>query len=440
MNKFITTFIVAAAFAGVLAASGATIQMKDKKNHKAYSIESETLSGIGWESARKVPGKRLYIWDVESVRYDADGMDEYNGLQRKLEGGRGAKLASDAKSYLGDSEMPEKLSKDEWARIQLQAQYYYAQGLFLQSQYDDAIEAFETYLKDAEKAAETKVDRALPSKVISKSAITGKKIANVSSLNRFFLDGLEALGLAYLRKGEADKAMKGAFALLQDITDTLGRAEAFDWSLRALRSAASYAEQNDNYADARKSYEQLELVALRKASGRATRTSIEANLKVGYMLVAEGKTRDAKSRFFKAIRAWETQVKALEKNPGAPKKNWIDSDLAYETSGAYVGQGLVMLKEAEKSKKVEDYTEALDSFSKSIALFNADSEIRSMALLGAARASQLLEGKAKTDAAKELYGKWTARYVLELDALHGDSKTIDSEWMKEIRKTANKYS
>ncbi|MHC4841977.1 MAG: tetratricopeptide repeat protein [Planctomycetota bacterium] len=439
MNKTIATFIVAAAFAGVLAASGATIQMKTKKTHSAYSIQSETLSGIHWEESRKMPGKRIYIWDIESLRYDADGMDEYNGLQRKLEGGRGAKLASDAASYLGDSEKPKKLTDDEWARIQLQAQYYYAQGLFLQSQYDEAIEAFETYITDAEKVAENAVERALPSQPIGKSPITGKAIKNVSSLNRFFLDALEALGLAYLRKGEADKAMKGAFALLMDITDKLGRPEAFDWSLRALRSAASYAEDNNNPTDARKSYEQLEQIALRKAKGKPTRTSIEANLKVGYMLVEEGKTRDAKARFFKAIRAWET-VENFEKAPKAPKKNWIGSDLAYETAGAYVGQGLVILKDAEKSKKAEDYTKALDSFAKSVSLFNADDEIRSMALLGAARASQLLAGKAKSDSAKGMYGKWTARYVMELDMLHADSKAVSHEWMKAIRKVANKHS
>ncbi|MCF6227605.1 MAG: hypothetical protein L3J82_02920, partial [Planctomycetes bacterium] len=105
-------------------------------------------------------------------------------------------------------------------------------------------------------------------------------------------------------------------------------------------------------------------------------------------------------------------------------------------AGAFVGQGLVLLKDGDKT---EDYTEALEMFSKSIALFNADDTIRSLAILGAARASQLLHDDAKKKSAKEMYGKWAARYLLELDKLHGGSRAIDHEWMKEIRKVANKY-
>lgn len=435
MSKIITALILMATFAGALAASGATIQLKNGKSHKAYSITSESLSGIGWEQARKVKGKRIYMWDVEVVLYDADDMDEYNGLQRKLDGGRGAKLAQDAKTYLAGSEKPKKLTDEEWARVNLQAQYFYAQGLFLQDKYDDAIEAFETYIKDAKAAAKaTRVDGALP----FTGNVTG--ITNVSSLNRFFLDALEGLGLSYLKKGQMDKASKNALTPLKKICDGFsGRREYYEWSLRALRAAAEYAESVNNPTDARKYYEELEGVALRKAGGKPSRESIEANLKVGFMLVAEGDTRAAKARFYKAIKAWENQTKNQDKPKQAkpPKKGWINKDVAYETAGAYVGQGLVLLKDGNKT---EDYTKALEAFSRSIALFNADDTIRSMAILGAARASQLLHDAAKKKSAKEMYGKWAARYILELDKLHGDSNAIDHEWMADIRKVANKYA
>ncbi|MEE9311632.1 MAG: hypothetical protein V3V10_04390 [Planctomycetota bacterium] len=432
MSKIVIALILTATFAGALAASGAIIQLKNNKSHKAYSITSETLSGIGWEEERRVKGKRLYIWDVEVVLYDADDMDEYNGLKRKLDGGRGIKLAQDAKTYLAGAVKPEKLTVDEWARIQLQAQYFYAQGLFLQDKYDDAIEAFETYIKDAKAAAKAeKVGGALQSKNVA-------GYTNVSSLNRFFLDALEGLGLAHLKKGQMDKASKDALTPLEKICDSFsGRTEYYEWSIRALRAAAEYAESVNNPTDARKYYEKLEGVALRKAGGKASRESIEANLKVGFMLVAEGDTRAAKSRFYKAIKAWENQTKNQEKSPKPPKKGWINKDVAYETAGAYVGQGLVLLKDGDKT---EDYTEALEMFSKSIALFNADDTIRSKAILGAARASQLLHDAAKKKSAKEMYGKWAARYILELDKLHGDSNAIDHEWMKDIRKVANKYA
>ncbi|MCF6227446.1 MAG: hypothetical protein L3J82_02120, partial [Planctomycetes bacterium] len=336
MSKIITALILTATFAGALAASGATIQLKNGKRLAAYSITSETLSGVGWEEERKAKGKRLYIWDVEVVLYAADDMDEYNGLQRKLDGGRGAKLAADAKTYLGDSaDKPKKLTDNEWARVQLQAQYFYAQGLFLQDKYDDAIEAFGTYIKEAKKvAAATKVDGALPSKNVP-------GIKNVSSLNRFYLDALEGLGLAHLKKGQMDKADKDALTPLQKICDSFsGRTEYYEWSLRALRASAEYAESVNNPTDARKYYEKLAVVALRKASGKPSRESIEANLKVGFMLIAEGDTRSAKARFYKAIKAWENQTKSQEKAPKPPKKGWINKDVAYETAGAYVGQGI----------------------------------------------------------------------------------------------------
>lgn len=446
MSRVITILAVAAVFAGfVSAASGASIVLKDEKKLPAYEIISETLSGINWNEAEvdnrgrkklKGLGKRIYIWQVQNVRYDNEDMDQYNGLQRTLEGGRGSKLAKGAESFLGNSPQPRKMPDDEWARIQLQCQYFYAQGLFLQNKYDAAIDEFIKYLIGAEDAAKTAVSRALQSGSFQ-SVVSGKVVKNTSSLNRFYLDALEALGLAYLKKGEIGNAMKKAFGPLQKATEAMKRPEFIDWSLRSLRSAAEYAESTKNYADARKSYEEYEKVALRKNSGKPSRTSIEAGLKVGYMLVADDDTRKAKARFSKAIKSWENSLKALEKNPAAPKKNWVTSDIAFQTSGAYVGQGLVFLKTAKSSA---DYSNALDSFSKSIALFNADSEIRSMALLGAARASQKLHAGAKTEIAKKMYGKWAAKYLHELESLHADSKSAGHDWIADIKKVAAKFS
>ncbi|MCA8915270.1 MAG: hypothetical protein KDB90_07650 [Planctomycetes bacterium] len=452
MKNLILATTVAALCAGVLsAAAGGVIQTKDGKANTAYDIQAQTVSGIIWESERGRPGTKVKPWEVDGVRYSGNAMDEFNGLSRKLAGGQSGRLISDAQAIL-NMKAPSGFD-DAWSGIQLSAKYYIAMGYYLQNDWEGAVTQLEDYIKECEKA-DNLYDKSVVPRVDFTSKVSGKKVSNAGGLNRFYLDALEALGLAYLKKGEAKTASDKAFGPLMELTENLasnsGDKEYFDWGLRALRASARYAEEQKDYKGARDAYDDLARVALKKQGGKPSRASYEAQLKVGFMQILEGDTRGAQARFYEAVKAWKEAHKV---NPGRswqPRPEWISSDLAYLTAGSFLGQGLVT---AATAKKAEDWAEALENFSESLSIFNADDEIRSKALLGAANAcAQLAElnkgvlvevkrndKTEKVALSSENYAKLADKYVSELTSLLGKTKAAEDESLPGIQKIINTY-
>ena len=446
MQKFMMIASVAVVLAGALsAAAAATIQKKDGRPEQAYDIKAETVSGIIWESERGRPGTRIKLWEVRDVSYGGSTMDQYNGLSRKLAGGLGAKLRSDAQDFKG-SEKPSGFDDDQWARLKLSLDYFIAMADYLQGDWSAAVSELETYIK----ACEEKLYTDSVVRAEFKSGVTGKQVKNAGGLNRYYLDALEALGLAYLKQGDAKNANKKAFEPLQALTEDLaknsGDSEYFDWGIRALRASADSAKELQDYKGARESYEALARVALKKNAGRPSRASYEAQLKVGFMQIKEGDTRGANSRFYEAVNKWEDEHKKPDR-AWQPRNDWIDPDRAYLTAGSYVGQGLV---KAEGAKRVDDWAEALQLFSTSLSIFNADDEIRSMALLGAANAAAQLaelnqdvlredkDGK-KVAKTSDNYATLAEKYLSELTNLLPKTKAAEDESIPEIQKLISKY-
>src|SRR5690606_15605950 len=154
----------------------------------------------------------------------------------------------------------------------------------------------------------------------------GKPVANAGGLNRFYLDALEALGIAYLNQGDAKAAGEKAFKPLQELTEALasnsGDKEYFDWGIRALRASARYAEDQKDFKGAREAYDELSRVAVKKQGGKPSRTSYEAQLKGGFMQILEGDTRAAQARFYEAVKNWEDGHKTTRTQP--PRNDWIN--------------------------------------------------------------------------------------------------------------------
>ncbi|MEZ5992418.1 MAG: hypothetical protein R3E76_08695 [Planctomycetota bacterium] len=439
MRNIILASTTALLLAGALsAAAGGVIQTKDGQSLQAYDIQAETVSGVIWESERDRPGTNVRLWNLDDVRYSGQAMDEYNGLSRKLAGGRGDRLIADANAMI-NGEKPSGWGDDQWARVQLSCQYFAAMGQYLQSDYAAAISGLEAYIKEAEKSGNL-VDRNVVPRASFTSGVSGRKVDNAGGLNRFYLDALEALGLAYLKKGDAASANTKAFKPLQDLTETLssnsGDKEYFDWGLRALRASARYAEDQKDYKGARQNYDDLARVALKKNAGRPSRASYEAQLKVGFMQILEGDATGAQSRFFEATRNW-TKDHKKDGRAWQPKTGWIDQDLAYLTAGSFVGMGLV---QSAKAKRTDDWAEAYESFTISLSLFNADDEIRSKALLGAANAcAQLADLNSGKPVQAAVYAKLSEKYLSELTTLLPKTKAADDESIPGIQKIVNKY-
>ncbi|MCA8910988.1 MAG: hypothetical protein KDB82_04750 [Planctomycetes bacterium] len=453
MHKLIVASTIALLLAGSLnAAAGGVIQTKDGQSQKASDIQAETISGIIWEKAKNQPGTRVRLWDLDDVRYSGQAMDEFNGLSRKLAGGRADRLIADAQQML-NAEKPSGWSDEQWEGVQLSCKFYVAMGRYLEANYGAAVDGLQDYIKEAEGKL-SGVGGLVP-RVSFQSAVTGKQVTNGGALNRFYLDALEALGLSYLKQGDAAKATKFAFKPLQDLTEEMssnsGDKEYFDWSLRALRASARYAEAQKDYAGARKSYEDLARVALTKNAGRPSRAAYEAQLKVGFMQILEGDGSGAQSRFYDAKRKWEADhTDGIKTRAWQPRANWIDPDVAYLTAGSYVGMGLV---EALKAKRTDDWAEALEYFSTSLSIFNADDEIRSMALLGAANAAAQLaelnkdnkidvkvgDKTVKKAVTAETYAKLSEKYLSELTTLLPKSKAAEDESIPDIQKIINEY-
>jgi tetratricopeptide (TPR) repeat protein len=435
MNLMLASVALAALAAPVFAARGA-IETRSGKIESAYAIDSETISGVNWQRERNQPGPRVELWDVLHVRYEGQTMDAYNGMARQLAGAKGQKMQQDASAMLKEN-APTGFSADEWARIQLACRYFLAAGLALQGSHDDAVARYIEYLKACDDKPASGGFRAK-----FKSAVSNKEIADAGGLHRLYLDGLTGLGMAYLARKEGAKANEQAFKPLIELCGSLaaasGKSQYFDWSLRALRSLARYSEDAKDFKGAREAYEQMVRIALQKEGGRQSRASAEAQLKVGYMQILEGDLGGARAKFYEATRAWEAahQTSSLQ-NPTPPRANWLNADVAYLTAGSYVGQGLV---DSARAKTNNDWASALTNFSMALAVFRADDEIRSMALLGAANAaSRLAELNGTKAEVASTYAKLAEKYLSELVSQLSKTKAANDALVPEIEKRITQF-
>ena len=417
------------------AAAGGAIQTKDGKSNKAYDIHAETISGVIWQAEKDLPTiTKAQLWELDSVRYEGQAMDEFNSLARKLAGGQGVKMGKDARTVL-TMKMPVSFDEKQWERIKVSAKYYVAMADFLASNWDGAITGLEDYIVAAE-AADALYDKNVAQRITFTSKVSGKAVTNGGGLNRFYLDALENLGMAYIKSGKAADANEKAFKPLQTLTEALSVSSKlyYNWAMRALRASAANAMATKDYTGALESYKALKDVAI-KQSGDESRGAYEAQLKMGFTQILAGDTRAAQANFSEATKKWKAAHKAEGSSP--PANNWINPDTAYLTAGSFVGEGLV---KAAGAKKSEDWAEALESFSTSLAIFNADDEIRSMALLGAANASAKLAelNKAEKAVAKN-YAVLAEKYLSELTSLLAKTVAADDDSIPGIQKTINAY-
>jgi hypothetical protein len=437
MRHFMLAATAAILLGGALsAAAGGVIQLKDGKSNAAYDIVAETVSGVIWESEKDRAGTKVQLWDLDNVQYKGQAMDEYNSLGRKLAGGRGAPLAKDAREVI-TMQAPAGFDEAQWARIKLSAQYYEAMASYLDANWTGAISALEDYIEACEAPAAL-YDKNVVQRVSFTSKISGKAVTNGGGLNRFYLDALETLGMAYIKSGDAKSANEKAFQPLIVLTEALatnsGSKKYFNWAIRALRASAENAESAKDYAGARESYVTLRGIAV-KQGGEESRAVYEAKLKIGFMQILEGDARGAQANFSEAIKDWKANHKSERTAP--PSNDWINPDRAYLTAGSFLGQGLVV---AATAKKVEEWAEALEHFSTSLAIFNADDEVRSKALLGAANASAKLAelGKAEKIVAQN-YAVLAEKYLSELTSLLPKTKAAEDESIAGIQKIINAY-
>ena len=420
-----------------------SVAKKDGNGVAFKSLDAETLSGIEWKNAEKQPGSRIEIWDVDQVRYSYKGMDQFNSLSKKLQSGRGDVLEKEADNYVSD---PGKdFEEDDKRRIKLTAMYYVARGKLLQGS-ADAVDAFLGYLKECEAQAKEGPGKAgNPQNFVKGVAFespTGNKVAEAGLLHRLYLDALEGLGESHVRAGNAEEGAKKGYDKLVELTAGLakksGKNDYYDWALRALKAAADVAEaskgdRKDVAKRTREVFEKLAGVALLRAGGKKSRETIEANLKVGLLMIEEGNASGAQGRFSGPIREWETDQKDY-KNP--PKPNWITTDRSFEVAGCYLGLGMVA---ASNSKTADEWAGALKHFATSIGMFAGDAEFRSQALLGAAKAcAEMAKGTKDKDAAAR-HASAGEIYLLELRTTLGSTKAASHAELPEITKTIDKY-
>ena len=420
-----------------------SVAKKDGNSVAFRSLDAETLSGIEWKDANKQSGTRIEIWDVDQVRYSYKGMDQFNGLSKKLQSGRGDVLEKEAGIYVSD---PGKDFDDEdKRRIKLTALYYQARGKLLQGS-ADAADAFLEYLKECEALAKEGAGKAgNPQNFVRGVAFdspTGNKVAEAGLLHRLYLDALEGLGESHVRAGNAEEGAKKGYDKLVELTTGLakksGKNDYYDWALRALKAAAGVAEaskgeRKDVAKRTREVYEKLAGVALLRAGGKKSRETIEANLKVGLLMVEEGNASGAQGRFSGPIREWETDQKDY-KNP--PKSNWLNADKSFEVAGCYLGLGMVA---ASNAKTADEWAGALKYFATSIGMFAGDAEFRGQALFGAAKScAEMAKGTKEKDAAAR-HASAGEIYILELRTTLGATKAASNQELSEITKTIDKY-
>ncbi len=413
----------------LFAVAPATIQTKDGKSYNAYTVESDAVSGLNWRVDRTNYGRpTLRPWEIEAVRYT--NMDEFNSLPRKMAGGLADALQKDAEFVL-NAETRAGFTREEMDQnIRHACRYYIAQAHRLRGDYKKAIEAFETFLTECEKTP----FKGVGGLVRYTSPISSKSVQDAGGLHRLYLNGLEAYNDCLLREGKVEDSKNKAIKALNDLTRELqqrGGGEYLNWTMRALRTSASYAEGQKDYSSARQYYEKLLDVALFAGDSKPTRASMEAQLKVGFMRVKEG-DRSAGASFVTAIRKWEEAYQGRTRGEG-----WIGSDEAYLTSGSYVGQGL---HEAAGAKSAAEWTVALKNFSMALAIFHTDEEIRSMALIGAAQAAAQLAELAKSNAvAASANAKLAEKYLAELQNLYPKTRAASDEGIRAIQKIIATY-
>lgn len=425
-----------------------SVLKKDGNSVPFRSIEGETLSGIEWRDANRNPGTRIEIWDVDQVRYSFKGMDQFNGLSKKLQGGRGDVLEKDAAAYVAD---PGKdLDDDDKRRVKLTAMYYVARGKLLQGS-PEASAAFLNYLREAEAMAKDGPGKGgnpqnFAVRGVAFDSPTGNKVTEAGLLHRLYLDALEGLGESFVRAENAEEGAKKGYDKLVELTTALakrsGKNDYYDWALRALRAAAAVAESSkgdrkDVAKRTREVYEKLAGVALLRAGGKESRDVVEANLRVGMLMVEEGNSGGAQSRFAGAIREWEQEqgdIRSPGRNP--PKPNWINADRAFKVAGCYLGMGMV---QSSSAKTVDDWAAALKQFSMSIGMFPTDAEMRGLALLGAARACAEMAKGTKDKEAASRHASTGEIYLLELRTTLGSTKAASSADLPEITKTIDKF-
>jgi hypothetical protein len=423
-------FSAVALSGGLLAVAPATIQTKDGKSYAAYTVESDSVTGLNWKVDRTNYGRpTLRPWEIEAVRYT--NMDEFNSLPRKMAGGLFEALLKDAEFVL-KSETRAGFTRDEMDNnIRHSCRYYIAQAHRIRGDHKKAIEAFETFLTECEKTP----FKGVGGLVRYTSPITGKPVQDASGLHRLYLSGLEAYNDSLLREGKVEDSKNKAIKALNDLTRELqqrGSSEYLNWTMRALRTSATYAEGQKDYSSARQYYEKLLDVALFAGDSKPTRASMEAQLKVGFMRVKEG-DRSAGASFITAIRRWED----AHSGRARAGQGWVNSDEAYLTSGSYVGQGL---HEAAGAKSAAEWTVALKNFSMALAIFHTDDEIRSMALIGAAQASAKLAELAKSNpVAASANAKLAEKYLAELQNLYPKTRAASDEAIPAIQKIITTY-
>lgn len=430
-----------------LHASKATLQLKDGRNLKSDKVVSETVSGIDWIQEGSRPGVRIKLWEIENVRYNGADMDSFNGLLRKLQGGRGVQLLGDANSYLKQEKPSQGFSNAEWdLLIKLSCEYFAAEAEGLNGNTDAAIKGLEAYLKKCE---ESPVTDGVLRNVSFASKVSGKTVSNGGGLHRYYLDALESLGKYYLKKGDAKSASDKAFKPLAELCKSLSTSsrdgEYFNWSMRALKIAALDSEAKKDFKGAREYYNLLMTTALERSGGQQNRQSREAQLMIGFMLIEEGNLSEASTQFLASTRDWERahlspDTIRPDRLPPPPANDWITPDVAYLAAGSYLGQGRIETSKARKSKNATDWTKAYQNYSTSMSIFMSDEGLRSQALLGAAEAcaqlAELKKGKA-VDASN--YAKLAEKYLAELTTLYPKSKAADSSLLPEITATVKKY-
>jgi len=441
-TRLIALALCVAAAPALFAVEGSVLK-RDGNAIQFKSVEAETLSGIEWKDPQKNPGSRIDVWDVDQVRYTAKGMDQFNGLAKKLLSGRGDALEKDANDYV----TPPKELTDEGdkLRVELTARYYVARAKLLQGAYLEAADMFLAYMKKCEDAVtKGKPGSANYPQFMVKDVVfaspTGNKILQAGALHRLYLDALEGLGDAYARADDSENASAKGYDNLVKLTGDLNakssKVEYFDWALRALKAAGDLAEaakDGTGITRARESFEKLAVVALKRASGKPSRASMEASLKVGFLLVQEKKYNDAQSRFQGPIREWENGQKAGKSGITA---NWLNSDVAYLASGSYVGMGMVR---AAQAKDAETYTVALVQFATALAIFSTAPEIRALGLLGAAECSGQLAKLSKDAGAASRHAENAERYLFELRTTLGQTKPATDKKVAEITAMVDKY-
>lgn len=435
MKIKLATMAVALLLSGGLCAAPAAIVFKGGKTAEAYSIDSQTISGVNWQKDRGKAEARAKLWEVDGINYRGQGMDEFNGMPRKLSGGQGAKLIADAQRIIGGAAAKD-FSKEDWDfNVVLTCKYYLAQGHRLNRDHGAAIKAFEEFFADCEKAPVT--TGILP--INYKSSITGKPVTNAGGMNRYYLDALEAYVLCLLQEGKADAAREKGIKSLQDLCDELSGKSGdniyHDWTIRALRNAARFAEGKEDWKTARASYEALIPVALKRGDNKPNRAAKEAQLKVGFMQIKEGDARGANARFYEATHKWESAHNT--RSAAVPRGDWINADEAYMAAGSYVGQGLVKSADA---KNANDWAEALKNFSMALSIFQSDDEIRSMALLGAATAcAKMADLNKATETVASNHAKLAEKYLAELLNLLPKSRAAEDDSVTQIQQVITKY-